>query len=59
MVKGFWASSSGALAFSFQKERAGSATRLWLTTIPVEAFKIFLNFLKDFLYVVGVSNTNR
>src|SRR5216117_2127781 len=46
MVKGFWASSSGAPAFPFKKERAESATRLQLTTLPHESFKIFLNFWK-------------
>src|SRR5207244_7736209 len=49
MVKGFWASSSGAPAFPFKKERAESATRLQLTTLPHESFKIFSNFWKAFL----------
>src|SRR5205809_290005 len=48
MVKGFWASSSGTPAFPFQKERAESATRLELTTLPHESFKIFSNFWKFF-----------
>src|SRR2546425_1675864 len=48
MVKGFWASSSGTPAFSFQKERARSATRLWLTTLPCESFKNFLNLFERF-----------
>jgi hypothetical protein len=49
MVKGFWASSSGTRAFSFQKERAESATRFQLTNILHESFKIFLNFWEIFL----------
>jgi hypothetical protein len=48
MVKGFWASSSRTPAFPFQKERAGSATRLQLTAILHESFKIFLNFWENF-----------
>src|SRR5438128_8071502 len=46
MVKGFWASSSGAPTFPFQKERAESATRLQLTTATCESFKNFLNIRK-------------
>jgi len=49
MVKGFWASSSGTPAFSFQKERAGSATRPQLTTLLPVSFKIFLTFWEIFL----------
>src|SRR5438552_18853424 len=48
MVKGFWASPSHTPAFPFQKERAESATRLQLTTIPRESFKIYFKYLKFF-----------
>jgi len=44
MVKGFWASSSGAPAFPFKKERAESATRLLLTITVPESFKNFSTF---------------
>jgi hypothetical protein len=48
MVKGFWASSRGTPAFPFQKERAGSATRLLLTIAAYKSFKNFLTFWNFF-----------
>jgi hypothetical protein len=48
MVKGFWASSRGTPAFPFQKERAGSATRLLFTIAAYKSFKNFLTFWKFF-----------
>src|SRR5262245_66040049 len=44
MVKGFWASSRGAPAFPFQKERAENTTRLQLTTTTSNSFKNFSTF---------------
>jgi hypothetical protein len=48
MVKGFWASSSGAPAFLSQKERAGSATRHELTIRLHKSFNFFLDLGKFF-----------
>ena len=48
MVKGFWASSRGAPAFPFKKERAESATRLQLTITARQSFKNLLNIWKLF-----------